>query len=279
MDDLVTASWLAENLGAPDLVILESTKYLPNEGKDGHAAFLAAHISGARYFDPRPYRPTSTVRCPTWCRRRVGSPAWLARSGSGTTAGSCSMTRTRPLWATPGVVDDGAVRPTTTPPCWMVAWQRGVARATRPKPASPTLRQPGRSPPGCAPNGCAACRTCWTRRRWCWMPAGRRDSPDPSPEPRPGVTPGHHAGRGQPALQRPARPGWPLPAARRIARPGCWQPAWTGSRPRDHHLAAAGVSATVLTMALKRAGFPQGAVYDGSWSEWGADPTTPKETG
>ena len=39
-----------------------------------------------------------------------------------------------------------------------------------------------------------------------------------------------------------------------------------------------GVSATVVTMALKRAGFPQGAVYDGSWSEWGADPTTPKET-
>jgi thiosulfate/3-mercaptopyruvate sulfurtransferase len=38
------------------------------------------------------------------------------------------------------------------------------------------------------------------------------------------------------------------------------------------------VSATVVTMALKRAGFPQGAVYDGSWTEWGADPTTPKET-
>ncbi len=51
-----------------------------------------------------------------------------------------------------------------------------------------------------------------------------------------------------------------------------------GSRPVIT-TCGSGVSATVITMALKRAGFPQGAVYDGSWSEWGADPTTPKETG
>jgi thiosulfate/3-mercaptopyruvate sulfurtransferase len=51
MEQLVTADWLAHALGSPGLVLLEATKYLPNENKDGRQAFLAAHIPGARYFD------------------------------------------------------------------------------------------------------------------------------------------------------------------------------------------------------------------------------------
>jgi thiosulfate/3-mercaptopyruvate sulfurtransferase len=39
-----------------------------------------------------------------------------------------------------------------------------------------------------------------------------------------------------------------------------------------------GVTATVLTLAMARAGLPMGAVYDGSWSEWGGRPDTPVET-
>ena len=51
MGPLVTTDWLAGELGKPDLVVFDATKYLPNEPKDGHAEFLAAHIPGARYFD------------------------------------------------------------------------------------------------------------------------------------------------------------------------------------------------------------------------------------
>jgi thiosulfate/3-mercaptopyruvate sulfurtransferase len=39
-----------------------------------------------------------------------------------------------------------------------------------------------------------------------------------------------------------------------------------------------GVTATVITLAMARAGLPTGAVYDGSWSEWGGRPDTPVET-
>lgn len=39
-----------------------------------------------------------------------------------------------------------------------------------------------------------------------------------------------------------------------------------------------GITATVLTLAMTRAGLPAGAVYDGSWTEWGGRNDTPVET-
>jgi thiosulfate/3-mercaptopyruvate sulfurtransferase len=41
----------------------------------------------------------------------------------------------------------------------------------------------------------------------------------------------------------------------------------------------AAVSLCTLALALDELGFPEPWVYDGSWSEWGSDPSTPKETG
>ena len=40
-----------------------------------------------------------------------------------------------------------------------------------------------------------------------------------------------------------------------------------------------GVTASVLLFALQRLGIEDAALYDGSWSEWGADPDTPKAQG
>ena len=39
-----------------------------------------------------------------------------------------------------------------------------------------------------------------------------------------------------------------------------------------------GVTACVLLFALDLIGKEDAALYDGSWSEWGADPATPKAT-
>jgi thiosulfate/3-mercaptopyruvate sulfurtransferase len=38
-----------------------------------------------------------------------------------------------------------------------------------------------------------------------------------------------------------------------------------------------GVTAAVLTLGLTLAGFAPGALYDGSWSEWGGRSDTPVE--
>jgi thiosulfate/3-mercaptopyruvate sulfurtransferase len=49
--DLVTADWLAGNLGAPGLVILDASYFLPPEGKNAREEYEKAHIPGAVFFD------------------------------------------------------------------------------------------------------------------------------------------------------------------------------------------------------------------------------------
>jgi thiosulfate/3-mercaptopyruvate sulfurtransferase len=48
---LVTTDWLAERLGAPDLVVLDGSYYLPTQGRDAQAEYRAGHIPGAVRFD------------------------------------------------------------------------------------------------------------------------------------------------------------------------------------------------------------------------------------
>ncbi len=50
-----------------------------------------------------------------------------------------------------------------------------------------------------------------------------------------------------------------------------------GSRPVVTSCGS-GVTATILTLAMVQAGLPIGAVYDGSWTEWGGRPDTPIAT-
>jgi len=40
-----------------------------------------------------------------------------------------------------------------------------------------------------------------------------------------------------------------------------------------------GVTACVIALALHELGHKDAAIYDGSWTEWGANPVLPKATG
>lgn len=54
MDDprtLVSTDWLAAHLKDPDLRVLDASWYLPDQGRDAKAEYAAAHIPGARFFD------------------------------------------------------------------------------------------------------------------------------------------------------------------------------------------------------------------------------------
>ena len=48
---LVFTDWLARNLEAPDLRVVDGTYYLPMQGKSAKAEFDACHIPGAVFFD------------------------------------------------------------------------------------------------------------------------------------------------------------------------------------------------------------------------------------
>jgi thiosulfate/3-mercaptopyruvate sulfurtransferase len=48
---LVSADWLAARLGSPDLVAVDGSYYLPAMQRDAQAEFLAGHIPGAVRFD------------------------------------------------------------------------------------------------------------------------------------------------------------------------------------------------------------------------------------
>ncbi|PNE11698.1 MAG: 3-mercaptopyruvate sulfurtransferase [Beijerinckiaceae bacterium] len=47
----VSTAWLAENLDAPDLAVIDGTFFLPDEKRDAKAEYLEGHIPGAVFFD------------------------------------------------------------------------------------------------------------------------------------------------------------------------------------------------------------------------------------
>ncbi len=50
-DSLVSTQWLNENLGAPDLRVVDATWFMPCAERDARAEYDAAHIPGAVFFD------------------------------------------------------------------------------------------------------------------------------------------------------------------------------------------------------------------------------------
>ncbi len=51
MDTLVSTEWLEAQLGAPDLRVIDATMFLPGSGRDERAEYEAAHIPGAVFLD------------------------------------------------------------------------------------------------------------------------------------------------------------------------------------------------------------------------------------
>ena len=278
MGPLVTTDWLAAELGKPDLVVFDATKYLPNEPKDGVAEFRRAHIPGARYFDIDRIADTDTdlphmVPTPGRFAKLMGElgVANTSRIVFYDQKGLASAARG---WWLMGLFghDAAAVLDGGLP-----KWQRENRPVEAGDPSSPssTIYRPDyraarlRGVGDIIGNVETQAELVLDARA-----AGRFTGE--TPEPRAGMRSGHIPGSASlpytDLLNADGTFRSPEAIRDRFAQAGV-----TAGRPVVTSCGS-GVTACILTLGLRLAGLPEGSVYDGSWTEWGGRSDTPVET-
>jgi thiosulfate/3-mercaptopyruvate sulfurtransferase len=275
---LITTDELATILTAPDLVLFDATKYLPTDGLDGEAEFRSAHIPGARYFDVDRLADDATTL-----------PHMAPTPG-----------RFETLIGELGVSNDSFVvfydqkGIYSAPRGWWLLGLFGHTKVAVLNGGLPKWRHEGRPTASGtpAPIHPAAYRADLRAARLrgigdmldnltthAEQVLDARAAPRfhaTAPEPRPGIRGGHIPGsRNLPFTDLLAEDGTMLPPAAlraRFAAVGA-----DGTRPVVTSCGT-GLTAAVLTLGLAVAGLPIGALYDGSWTEYGGRPDTPVET-
>jgi thiosulfate/3-mercaptopyruvate sulfurtransferase len=274
MDSLVTTDWLAQHLGEPDLAIVDSTWFMPSSGRSGHDEFLAAHIPGARFLDidelsdrsnPAPHMLPGAAEFGTAFEQLgVGRDDHIVvydNSPIRTAARGWFMLRH--YGAREVAILDGG-------------FQKWLAEGRPTESGEPASRQ--------ATFHAAERGEVVTKEQLLagtglpWVDArGRPRFEGSEPDPRAGVAAGHAPGaRNLPfgSLYREDGTFKPVEDLRRLF-------ADAGIDPTKPFVAScgSGVTANSLIFAAHLIGNDNTRLYDGSWSEWGADPATPKVLG
>lgn len=277
MDSLVSTQWLADEMGAADLRILDASWMLPELKRDPRAEYAEAHIPGAVYMNLGELADTSSP-----LPNMLPTPEKFA-------------SRMRALGVGEGdriVVYDNSPHHTAARAWWMLrlfgarsvaildgglARWRAEGRAVEAGIEAPLPR------PFIGQGNFSGVRTLDQIRAM--LGSDEEQLLDArsatrfagsEPETRPGLVPGHIPGSRN------------LPYGQMFVEGGLWKrgdslaATFTGagidlSRPVVT-TCGSGITAAVLLFGLHLLG-KDAALYDGSWSEWGGDPTTPKAKG
>ena len=275
MDDLVSTAWLAKNLGQRGLSIIDSSWFMPALGRDASKEYLAAHIPGARFLDIDEVADGSSA-APHMLPSAPEFGAAMEKLGVGkddrVVVYDNSPSRTaargwfmlRHFGAPKVAILDGG-------------FQKWLAEGRPVESGKPAKRM-------ALFEGIERTGEVVSKRQinsGYGMPLvdarGRARFEGTEADPRPGVASGH------------------IPGARNLPYSDLYNQDGTLRSPdeiRRLFLAAgidpekpfvascgSGVTANSLIFAARLLGNRDTRLYDGSWSEWGADPKTPKQLG
>jgi thiosulfate/3-mercaptopyruvate sulfurtransferase len=277
-DPMISTSELAAKLGAPDLVVIDASWFMPGTPRDPDQEYAEGHIPGAVRFDidevadqasGLPHMAASPAEFATAARRHGVEPNSLVVIYDST--GLFSAPRVWWNFRLMGhervfVLDGGLPRWIAEDRPVEIGWrepQHGEFRA-EPKAA---LVADWRAVKAASDSGSAQIVDARAAERF----AGA------APEPRAGLRSGHIPGaRNVPWQAVIAEDGAlkhidELQAAFEAAGVDLTRPIITSC--------GSGVSASILALGLARLGRDDVAVYDGSWTEWGGREDLPIATG
>lgn len=275
MDDLVSTDWLAKNLGQRDLTVVDSSWFMPALGRDAHKEFLAAHIPGARFLDIDAVADTESS-APHMLPSAEAFGQAMEKLGVGKddriVVYDNSPTRTaargwfmfRHFGATKVAILDGGLGK------WL-AEGRPVEKG---KPAKRTARFDATERSGEVVSKRQI-------RSGLGVPIldarGRLRFEGTEPDPRQGVAGGHIPGARNLPFSELYNPDGTLKPREEIRR--LFVAAGVDFDKPFVASCGSGVTANSLIFAAHLLGNRDTRLYDGSWSEWGADPSTPKAQG